>query len=77
MTERYRLGRLKMGKAWHDGIGFSLGNVDNRGLEPRQFVADIVALLAKVQPNVRRHLIVTRAASVKLFARFTDALGQS
>ena len=68
------LGRLKMGKARHDGVGAGLGLGQEAFAQAQQLPVQRIDGIAEPEANVRGDLIVSRPARVQLFPRGADAV---
>ena len=77
VAKGHRLGDLQMRESRHDGVGMSCGEFDDTRLQTREFRGDCVKLSAEKQPQVCRHLIISRASGVKFFAGIADQLCQA
>ena len=71
-----RLGSLQVGISRHYRI-LVLFRQGHKGVHEggKQFL-DFGNFIFQIEPDVHRHLVVTAAGSMKLFAGFTDALGK-
>ena len=63
-----RLRHLKVGEAWHDGLGMLRSQSDNAGLETGELPAHDIDFSAKIEPHISRYLIVAGAPGVQFFA---------
>ena len=76
MTEGDRLGTLEMRVARHDGFGVLLRLVAEHVQQFFEVGENLVSLLAKMQANVERHLIVAAAGSVQALAGAAETGGK-
>ncbi len=74
MAERDGLRWLQMGEARHDAAGLFLCALDHGELEIRKLGVQRVDLVAYIQAEIRRHLIVARARRVQAARSRADQL---
>ena len=77
MPEGHRLGRLQVGEARHDGVGFALGLLQQALLQAGDFAQDQVDFVTQPQANVGGDLVVAAAPGVQFLAGHADAIGQA
>jgi hypothetical protein len=58
MSEGHRLRHLQVGKAGHDGVRFTLGQVEQAALQSVDLVDDEVDLLTQIEPDIGRNLVI-------------------
>src|SRR5258708_11110377 len=66
MRERNRLRPLQMGVTGQQSVRVAFAKARQRPLERLQFGQEAVGFFPEPQANIESHLVVTRAASVKL-----------
>ncbi len=76
MRKIHRLRPLKMRVAGDDDVAVPPGEIHERPLQVAQQLADRIALVPEIQPDIQRDLIVPRARRVQLRAGVADALRQ-
>ena len=76
MPERHRLRRLQMGQAWHHGRGMVERLARQGALKGGKRSVDFIDGVAQPEPEIGRHLIVTRARGVQLTRRRPDQFGE-
>ena len=76
MTEGDGLCSLQVGVAGHNGVAIALGLVSHGSDQGFDKPGDLVDLISQIHPDIQRHLIVTAAGSVELFAHISQPLGQ-
>jgi hypothetical protein len=67
MAKSHRLRHLKVGEAWHDGLGVLRSQFDNAGLETGELFANDIDFSAQIEPHIGRDLIVAGAPRVQFF----------
>jgi len=77
VTERHRLCGLQVGKAGHDGLGFTLCLFQQAFLQAGDFSQDQVDFVAQPQTDIGRDLVITAATGVQFFTGHADAVGQT
>ncbi len=73
MREQDGLGRLDVGVPGHDHVPMAPRKVDEGALEPQERLVQVTDPPTQPEPQVRRHLVVARAAGVELAGDRTDA----
>src|SRR3954465_15242850 len=71
VCEEHWLGGLDMRRAGQDGLTVALGESDERLFEPEQRRVERIDRAPRPEPQVRRDLIVARAAGVELAGQRT------
>ena len=77
MTERHGLRDLHVREARHHRRSVSIGQLDQRMLQPIDAAYDLIDFATQPQPSVGRDLVVARAAGVQTLAGFADQLRQT
>ncbi len=76
MAERHRLGGLQMGEARHDAPRFLHRALGHGELQIGKLRLERVDLVADIETEVRRHLIIARARRVQAPGGRADELGK-
>ena len=77
VAKGHRLCDLHVREARQDGVGIFLGEVDQCQTQAFQQAEDVVDGGAHVQADIRRDLVIARAASVQALAGIAHQLGQT
>ena len=77
MAEGHWLGGLQVGEAGHDGLGFTLGLLQQTLLQAGDLGQDQVDLVAQPQADIGSYLVVAAPPGVQFFTGHADAVGQA
>src|SRR6267378_6670214 len=77
VSERHRLGPLKMRVAGHRRVGVGFRQVQEGELEPHDFLADRRDRFPEIEAFVERDLIVSAPARVEFGAERTETIGET
>ena len=77
MSQQHRLGPLKVGISGQDDVDGLTSLLQERPLKPLEAKGDPLKVVAEIQPEVQRHLIVSTASGVQFSADGTDEFRDS
>ncbi len=76
VPEGHRLGRLKVREARHHDVRVRLSLLGERPLQLRQQPIELIDVIAHIQPEIERHLVVARPCRVQAPGSGANQLGK-